>query len=186
MSLLCQVVHMPVVCNDRCPGCVAHRKGRLHPVVPQRLIPMVLCVQIHQLLDAAISPPPHRMPHHSTYGKVHARWDRGTRSQVVHSCLVQNVCTAGLSSSSPPLRTVSLVPSFVDGYVTGSFKRFLLCLFLSVFPSVGRDVDPFFARVLASLPTPLVWRSGSRSWTSLRHYATTPAWRVPAESDVIN
>ena len=50
MSLLCQVVHMPVVCNDRCPFVLLINK-----------IPMVLFVQIiieiPQLLDAVADVP---------------------------------------------------------------------------------------------------------------------------------
>ena len=64
MSLLsktCRFPLLPAVCNDRCPGCVAHQQGRLHPVVPQRLIPMVLFVQliieIPQLLGAVADVP---------------------------------------------------------------------------------------------------------------------------------
>ena len=60
MSLTCKSCRFPLlsaVCNDRCPSTIAaHQHGRLHLVVAQRLIPMVLFVQIiieiPQLLDA--------------------------------------------------------------------------------------------------------------------------------------
>ena len=65
MSLLCKSCRfplLPAVCNDRCLGTVAaHQHGRLHPVVAQRLISMVLFVQIiieiPQLLDAVADVP---------------------------------------------------------------------------------------------------------------------------------
>ena len=65
MSLICKSCRfplLPAVCNDMCPGTIAaHQHGRLHPVVPQRLIPMVLFVQIIieilQLLDAVADVP---------------------------------------------------------------------------------------------------------------------------------
>ena len=60
------VVHMPVVCNDRCAllrsSVAAHQQGRLYPVVAQSLIPMFSVqedhrdspVTVHMVIDVPV------------------------------------------------------------------------------------------------------------------------------------